>query len=176
MEGSHVVQNVYDSLDIHVGQCYSVLVTADQEPKQYKMVASTRFTKKVLSATALITYSNGNGPASPELPPAPEGWAWSLNQFRSFRWNLTASAARPNPQGSYHYGQINITRTIKLVNTVSRANGKLRYGINGVSHVDNETPLKLAEYFGVADKVSSTTSSPMSPRQPLVTSPWLQCH
>ena len=153
MEGSHVVQNVYDSLDIHVGQCYSVLVTADQEPKQYKMVASTRFTKKVLSATALITYSNGNGPASPELPPAPEGWAWSLNQFRSFRWNLTASAARPNPQGSYHYGQINITRTIKLVNTVSRANGKLRYGINGVSHVDNETPLKLAEYFGVADKV-----------------------
>ncbi|MBF6085340.1 hypothetical protein IU485_28710 [Nocardia cyriacigeorgica] len=34
---------------------------------------------------------------------------------RSFRWNLTASAARPNPQGSYHYGQINITRTIMVL-------------------------------------------------------------
>ncbi|KAG4906394.1 hypothetical protein JHK84_054904 [Glycine max] len=152
-EGSHVVQNNYDSLDVHVGQCYTVLVTADQEPKDYFMVASTRFTKKVLTATRVIRYSNGVGPASGGLPPAPQGWAWSINQFRSFRWNLTASAARPNPQGSYHYGQINITRTIKLVNTVSRANGKLRYGLNGVSHVDTQTPLKLAEYYGVADKV-----------------------
>ncbi|MCI09193.1 L-ascorbate oxidase-like protein, partial [Trifolium medium] len=31
--------------------------------------------------------------------------------------------------------------------------GKLRYALNGVSHVDPETPLKLAEYYGVADKV-----------------------
>merc|ERR1712226_1299449 len=65
----------------------------------------------------------------------------------------TASAARPNPQGSYHYGSINITRTIKLVNSPSRAGGKLRYAINGVSHTDTETPLKLTEYYGIADKV-----------------------
>ncbi|QCE14905.1 L-ascorbate oxidase [Vigna unguiculata] len=76
-----------------------------------------------------------------------------LSQFRSFRWNLTASAARPNPQGFYHYGQINITRTLKFVNTVSKDNGKLRYAINGVSHVESETPLKLVEYFGIGDKV-----------------------
>ncbi|MDK0841524.1 multicopper oxidase domain-containing protein, partial [Clostridium perfringens] len=153
MEGSHIVQNDYDSLDVHVGQCYSVLVTADKEPKDYYAVASTRFTKQVITATGIIRYTNGKGPASPELPPAPEGWAWSLNQFRSFRWNLTASAARPNPQGSYHYGQINITRTIKLVNSATKLNGKLRYAINGVSHLNSETPLKLAEYFGAADKV-----------------------
>jgi len=153
MEGSHTVQNAYDSLDIHVGQCFTVLVTSDKEPKDYYMVASTRFTKTVLTGKAIIRYTNGKGPASPEIPEAPVGWAWSLNQFRSFRWNLTASAARPNPQGSYHYGQINITRTIKLVNSVSSAQGKLRYALNGVSHVDSETPLKLAEYYGVADKV-----------------------
>ena len=41
MEGSHVVQNVYTSLDIHLGQCLAVLVTADKEPKDYYMVAST---------------------------------------------------------------------------------------------------------------------------------------
>ncbi|ESW35839.1 hypothetical protein PHAVU_001G269301 [Phaseolus vulgaris] len=151
-EGSHVVQNVYDSLDVHVGQCFTVLVTADKDPKDYYMVASTRFTKYDLSAKAIIHYTNSAAPASPELPPSPVGWAWSLNQFRSFRWNLTASAARPNPQGSYHYGQINITRTIKFANSVSRGQG-LRYAINGVSHVDPETPLKLAEYYGVADKV-----------------------
>ncbi|CAK8577319.1 unnamed protein product [Lathyrus sativus] len=153
MEGSHTVQNSYDSLDVHLGQCFGVLVTADKDPKDYYMVASTRFTKYHLTGKGIIRYTNGKGPASPELPAAPEGWAWSLNQFRSFRWNLTASAARPNPQGSYHYGQINITRTVKLINSVSRDNEKLRYAINGVSHVDTETPLKLAEYFGIADKV-----------------------
>ncbi|KAK9274130.1 hypothetical protein L1049_018944 [Liquidambar formosana] len=154
MEGSHTVQNVYNSLDVHVGQCYSVLVTANQAPKDYYMVASSRFTKSILTTTAIIRYANSKGaPASSVLPEAPVGWAWSLNQFRSFRWNLTASAARPNPQGSYHYGSINITRTIKIVNSVSRVDGKLRYAINGVSHTDSATPLKLAEYYGVADKV-----------------------
>ncbi|XP_056166007.1 L-ascorbate oxidase homolog isoform X2 [Syzygium oleosum] len=164
MEGSHTVQNTYDSLDVHVGQCYSVLVTADKDPRDYYMVASTRFTKSVLTATGIIRYANGNGaPASPVLPKAPEGWAWSLNQFRSFRWNLTASAARPNPQGSYHYGQINITRTIKLINSASSVGGKLRYGINGVSHVNLPTPLKLAEYYGVADKVFKYNTIPDEP-------------
>ncbi|KAI3412374.1 uncharacterized protein J3R85_017406, partial [Psidium guajava] len=153
MEGSHTVQNTYESLDVHVGQCFSVLVTADKKPKDYLMVASTRFTKTVLTTTAVIGYTNGKGPASTEIPAAPVGWAWSLNQFRSFRWNLTASAARPNPQGSYHYGQINITRTIKLVNSASKVNDKLRYGINGISHTDPETPLKLAQYYNVADRV-----------------------
>ena len=154
MEGSHTVQNTYDSLDVHVGQCFSVLVTADKEPKEYYMVASTRFTKTVLTGKGIIRYTNAKqGPPSSIIPEAPTGWAWSLNQFSSFRWNLTASAARPNPQGSYHYGKINITRTIKLVNSASRVKGKLRYAINGVSHVDPATPLKLAEYYGVANKV-----------------------
>jgi L-ascorbate oxidase len=157
MEGSHTVQNVYDSLDLHVGQCLSVLVTAKQVPKDYYFVVSSRFAQHPLSSLAIIRYVNGNDPASPELPPSPpdntKGIAWSINQFRSFRWNLTASAARPNPQGSYHYGQINITRTIKLENTRSYVDGKLRFGLNGVSHVDSETPLKLAEYFGASDKL-----------------------
>ncbi|BFG33339.1 hypothetical protein CerSpe_196130 [Prunus speciosa] len=153
MEGSHTVQNTYDSIDVHLGQCFSVLVTADKDPKDYYMVASTRFTKSVLTGKGIIRYENGKGPAAPELPKAPVGWAWSLNQFRSFRWNLTASAARPNPQGSYHYGKINITRTIKLVNSASKVDGKLRYAINGISHVDAETPLKLADYYKVYDKV-----------------------
>ncbi|KAK7362453.1 hypothetical protein VNO77_04567 [Canavalia gladiata] len=174
MEGSHTVQNIYDSLDVHVGQCFSVLVTADKEPKDYYMVASTRFTKQVLTATRVIRYANSNAPASAELPAAPEGWAWSLNQFRSFRWNLTASAARPNPQGSYHYGQINITRTIKLVNTITRGPGFLRYGLNGVSHVDFETPLKLAEYYGISDRVfkyNLISDEPASPVPDLVLAP-----
>ncbi|KAK8950239.1 hypothetical protein KSP40_PGU000005 [Platanthera guangdongensis] len=149
MDGSHTVQNVYDSLDVHAGQCFSVLVTADQTPRDYFLVASTRFQRREQSTTALIRYTGSNIPAAAELPPAPTTWAWSLNQWRSFRWNLTASAARPNPQGSYHYGQINITRTIQLASSTSVVDGKLRFSLNGISHRDATLPVKLAEYFGI---------------------------
>ncbi|MBA0795834.1 hypothetical protein Gohar_006665 [Gossypium harknessii] len=153
MEGSHTMQSMYESLDVHVGQYYSVLVMANQEPMDYYVVAPTRFTRQMVTATGIIRYTNGKGVASSKLPPPPTSWAWSLNQFRTFRWNLTASAARPNPQGSYHYGSIKITRTIKLINTAGKLNDKLRYAINGVSYVEPSTPLKLAEYYNVADKV-----------------------
>jgi len=156
IEGSHTIQNVYDSLDVHVGQCYSVLVTANQDPtRDYLMVASTRFTKKLLTATRIIGYDTPDPkqPPSAVLPAAPTDIAWSINQFRSFRWNLTASAARPNPQGSFHYGEKSVNRTVKIVNSAGIVDGKRRYAINGVSHVDPVTPVKLAEYFGVGDKV-----------------------
>ncbi|RWW12543.1 hypothetical protein BHE74_00023849 [Ensete ventricosum] len=153
MDGSHTVQNNYDSLDIHVGQCLSVLVTANQSPRDYYMVTSSRFTKYMLTATGIIRYAGSTTSPLQDIPEAPAGWAWSFNQWRSFRWNLTASAARPNPQGSYHYGNIDITRTIRLVNTIGNVDGKRRYALNGVSHQDTDTPLKLAEYYGVADKV-----------------------
>ncbi|KAG9443451.1 hypothetical protein H6P81_014791 [Aristolochia fimbriata] len=154
MDGSHTVQNVYESLDVHVGQCYSVLVAANQPAKRYYMVASSRFTKYDLTSVALLGYEGAPAEApATVLPPSPTGWAWSLNQFRSFRWNLTASAARPNPQGSYHYGGIEIRRTVKIANSADVVNGKIRYSVNGVSFVLPTTPMKLAEYFNVVDKV-----------------------
>ncbi|CAN4096156.1 unnamed protein product [Withania somnifera] len=136
MEGSHTVQNMYGLLDLHLGQCLSVLVTADQDPKDYFIVASSSFTNEPHVPTATIRYANDN------LGQAPKGWEWSLNQFNSFRWDLTASAARPNPQCSYHYGQIKY-HTYR----------KLRYAINGISHTDPQTPFNLAQYYGIEDKV-----------------------
>jgi len=64
-------------------------------------------------------------------------------------WNLTASGPRPNPQGSYHYGLITPSRTIMLANSAPYINGKLRYAVNGVSYVQADTPLKLADYFKI---------------------------
>lgn len=66
-----------------------------------------------------------------------------------FRRNLTANAARPNPQGSFHYGQINITKTIILGNSAEKINGKLYYGVNNISYVNPDTPLKLADYYNI---------------------------
>ncbi|XP_027916972.1 L-ascorbate oxidase homolog [Vigna unguiculata] len=150
IEGSHLVQNVYDTLDVHVGQSATVLVTLNQPPKDYYIVASTRFSRKIFTATAVLHYSNSNSPASGPLPSPPiHQYHWSVKQARTYRWNLTANAARPNPQGSYHYGKITPTKTIVLSNSASLINGKLRYTVNRVSYVNPDTPLKLADYFNI---------------------------
>lgn len=43
-----------------------------------------------------------------------------------FRTNLTASGPRPNPQGSYHYGMINTTKTFRLANSAGLINGQTK--------------------------------------------------
>ncbi|XP_071725066.1 L-ascorbate oxidase homolog [Rutidosis leptorrhynchoides] len=160
-EGSHPQQNMYESLDVHVGQSVSVLVTLNQTPKDYNMVVSTRFSRPVLKATAVLHYSNSRTPAS-GMPADPNyQYHGSMEQARTFRWNLTANAARPNPQGSFHYGTITPKRTIVLANSAVLINGKRRYAVNGVSYVNADTPLKLADYFNIAGVFSTNTIQDM---------------
>ncbi|KAG5596835.1 hypothetical protein H5410_038067 [Solanum commersonii] len=73
VEGTHTVQNTYDSLDIHLGQSYSVLLTADQPAQDYYIVVSTRFTSQVLTATSTLRYSNSAGSVT-----GPPSW-WTNN-------------------------------------------------------------------------------------------------
>lgn len=163
VEGSHTLQNTYAALDIHLGQTYSVLVTMDQAPQDYYIVVSSRFTPRVLMTTAILHYSNSRRGVSGPIPGGPTTQiAWSINQARSIRWNLSASGPRPNPQGSYHYGMIKISRTITLANSAPYINGKQRYAINSVSFVPADTPLKLADYFKISG-VFTLGSMPTSP-------------
>ncbi|PIA36730.1 hypothetical protein AQUCO_03300145v1 [Aquilegia coerulea] len=151
VEGSHTLQNTYSSLDVHLGQSYSVLVTADQPAQDYYIVVSSRFTDPVITSTAILHYSNSAGSVSGAPPGGPTTEIdWSLNQARSVRWNLTASGPRPNPQGSYHYGMINTTRTIRVANSAPVINGKQRYAVNSVSFIPADTPLKIADYFKIS--------------------------
>ncbi|THU46394.1 hypothetical protein C4D60_Mb09t04470 [Musa balbisiana] len=46
-------------------------------------------------------------------------------------------------------GAADVTRVLSSVGLV---NGKRRFALNGVSHVESPTQLKLAEYYGIADK------------------------
>eukprot|EP01018_Ginkgo_biloba_P018744 Gb_28564 [translate_table: standard] len=150
-EGSYTLQDYHETLDIHVGQSYSVLVTADQSPGAFYIVASSRFFEPVTAGIALLQYANSAAPASGPLPegPDPMDYDYSINQARAIRWNLTAGAARPNPQGSFHYGLINVTRTIQLQNTAPIITGKQRFAVNDVSFIYPDTPLKLADYFQI---------------------------
>lgn len=163
VEGTHTLQTTFSSLDVHVGQSYSVLFTADQSPNAYYIVVSSRFTSQILTTTGVLHYSNSKAQVSGTPPGGPTTQIdWSLNQARSIRTNLTASGPRPNPQGSYHYGLIKTSRTIRLASSAAQVNGKQRYGINSVSFVPADTPLKLADFFHIDGvfKVGSISDRP----------------
>ncbi|SPT17942.1 unnamed protein product [Triticum aestivum] len=157
VEGTHPVQNVYDSLDVHVGQSVAFLVTLDQPAMDYAVVASTRFNPadtSPLTAVGTLHYSSATSLAPGPLPAGPpEESEWSMNQARSFRWNLTASAARPNPQGSFHYGTIQTSRTLVLASSAAVVAGQRRYAVNGVSFVVPDTPLKLLDNYNIANVI-----------------------
>lgn len=63
---------------------------------------------------------------------------------------MTANAARPNPQGSYHYGKIPLSRSFVLANSAPIIAGKQRYAVNRVSYINPDTPLKLADHFNIS--------------------------
>lgn len=156
-EGSYTVQQNYTNMDIHVGQSYSFLVTMDQNANNdYYIVASARFvnatTKAKVTGVAILHYSNSQGPASGPLPDGPDeaDTYGSMNQARSIRWNVSASAARPNPQGSFRYGDITVTDVYVLLNRPAELiDGRWRTTLNGISYIAPATPLKLAQQFNV---------------------------
>ncbi|KAL5551112.1 hypothetical protein UlMin_001288 [Ulmus minor] len=155
-EGSYTVQQNYTSLDIHVGQSYSFLVTMDQNASSdYYIVASARFVNetnwKRVTGVAILHYTNSKGKAGGPLPEAPDDEfdkTFSMNQARSIRWNVSASGARPNPQGSFRYGSINVTEVYVLKNKPPvTINGKRRTTLNGISFVNPSTPIRLADQY-----------------------------
>lgn len=92
VEGSNVVQNIYDTLDVHVGQSISVLVTFDQAPKDYYIVASTRFTRTILRTVSVLHYTNSQTPVSGPLPAGPTYQVhWSMQQARTYRYCINIS-------------------------------------------------------------------------------------
>ncbi|KAF8095615.1 hypothetical protein N665_0329s0034 [Sinapis alba] len=157
-EGSYTVQQNYTNMDIHVGQSFSFLVTMDQSgSNDYYIVASTRFTKSSSSAkatgVAILHYSSSQGPASGPLPDPPIelDTSFSMNQARSIRLNVSAGAARPNPQGSFKYGQITVTDVYVIVNRPpEKIDGRLRATLNGISFLPPSTPLKLAQQYNIS--------------------------
>lgn len=68
----------------------------------------------------------------------------------SHRQNGSASGARPNPQGSFHYGSINVTDFYILRSEPPLIiDGKRRATYNGISFLNPETPFKLADAYNV---------------------------
>ncbi|KAM5555866.1 monocopper oxidase-like protein SKU5 [Rosa sericea] len=152
-EGSYTNQITLDSLDVHVGQSYSVLVTANQDEADYYMVASPKLLNNSdfssLVGIGVLHYSNSVSTVGGPLPEGPDPFDvdFSMNQARSIRWNLTAGAARPNPQGSFNVSNVTLSQTFVLESTVAQIHNLPRYVVNNVSYDTVTTPLKLADHF-----------------------------
>lgn len=89
-EGSYTSQITLDSIDVHVGQSYSLLVTADQVAGDYYMVASP----KLYNATdiskfgiGVLHYDNSSAPANGSLPSGPDPFdlQFSIDQAKTIR-------------------------------------------------------------------------------------------
>ncbi|KAK4356449.1 hypothetical protein RND71_025420 [Anisodus tanguticus] len=152
-EGSYTNQIALNSLDVYVGQSYSVLVTADQDAADYYIVATAKMANstqlKTLEVVGVLHYDNSTKPADGPLPNGPDPFDvnFSINQARSIRWNLTTGAARPNPQGSFNVSNVTLSQTFVFQNSVNYENGMMKYAINNVSYATPQTPLKLADYY-----------------------------
>lgn len=98
-EGSYTVQQNYTSMDIHVGQTYSFLVTMNQNAStDYYIVASARLVNETVwqrvTGVAILHYTNSKGKASGPLPDPPQDQydkTFSMNQARSIRCNCLYS-------------------------------------------------------------------------------------
>lgn len=90
-EGSYTSQIVLDSLDIHVGQSYSVLVTANQPEADYYMVASPKMVNAPESSNlvgvGVLHYDDSTTPVHGPLPAGPDPFDlnFSINQAKSIR-------------------------------------------------------------------------------------------
>uniref|UniRef100_A0A6N2LPE6 Plastocyanin-like domain-containing protein n=1 Tax=Salix viminalis TaxID=40686 RepID=A0A6N2LPE6_SALVM len=181
-EGSYTNQIVVDSIDVHVGQSYSVLVTADQNAADYYIVATPKMvnTTKLgnLVGVGVLHYLNSSTTATGPLPSGPDPFdvQFSVNQAKSikiceslvreFRWNLTTGAARPNPQGTFNVRNVTLSQTFILTGSRAQdANGVPCYTVNDVRYSNTDTPLKLADLmtngsgFYELDKFSTNSSS-----------------
>ncbi|WCJ19239.1 SKU5 similar 3 [Euphorbia peplus] len=153
-EGSYTNQITLDSLDVHIGQSYSVLVTADQRVSDYYIVATPKLVNsdqiEQLSAVGVLHYQDSTTNASGPLPwgPDPFDIDFSLNQAKSIRWNMSTGAARPNPQGSFNVKNVTLSQTFLLKGSEAEIDGQPFYTVNDVSYITGNTPLKLADYLG----------------------------
>ncbi|CAM8933403.1 unnamed protein product [Rhodiola kirilowii] len=157
-EGTYTQQQSYNDFDIHVGQSYSFLVSMNQNiTRDFYVVASAILVNgsawERVAGVAILHYSNSRGPAFGPLPPGPDDTFFkerSMNQATTVRLNVSASGARPNPQGSFHYGQINVTHFYLIESRPAVAiNRSIRATLNGISFKNPSLPIRLADLNNV---------------------------
>ncbi|KAI8008016.1 Monocopper oxidase-like protein SKU5 [Camellia lanceoleosa] len=166
-EGSYTNQITLDSLDVHVGQSYSVLVTANQEAADYYIVASPKLSNATdnssLVGRAVLHYDNSTTTPNGPLPKGPDPFDldFSLNQAKSIR------CRRIGPQGTVNVSNVTLSHTFIPQGSTININGVPRYTLNNVSYTTPDTPLKLADNFINGSDVYNLDEFPVNSSNPV---------
>ncbi|KAL8193155.1 hypothetical protein R6Q57_027059 [Mikania cordata] len=174
-EGSYTSQIMLDSIDIHVGQSYSVLITTNQPEADYYIVANPKMVNTSESSSlvgvGVLHYEESTTPVQGPLPVGPDPFDvnFSVNQAKSIRWNLTAGAARPNPQGTFNVSNVTLSQTFILQGSLAEINRVVRYTVNNVSYHVPNTALKLADYYQNGTGTYQLDAYPANSSYPIAT-------
>ncbi|KAL5142311.1 Monocopper oxidase-like protein SKU5 [Glycine soja] len=99
-EGSYVNQIELESLDVHVGQSYSVLVTANQNAVDYYIVASPKLSNatnnNTLVGVVVLHYDNSTAPANGSLPSGPDPFDLQFSINQAVKISASGSPAVPS--------------------------------------------------------------------------------
>lgn len=146
-DGHYVKPFVVKNLNIYSGETYSVLIKADQDPNRNYWLASNVVSRKpgTTTGTAVLSYSGGR--SSPRRPPPtapPTGPAWNDTAYR-----LQQSVATVAHPAHIEAPPPVADRTILLLNTQNKIDGRIRWALNNVSFVLPHTPYLVAMKRGL---------------------------
>ncbi|TVT99795.1 hypothetical protein EJB05_54796, partial [Eragrostis curvula] len=146
-DGHYVKPFVVKNLNIYSGETYSVLIKADQDPNRNYWLASNVVSRKPGTATGTAILSYYGGRSSPRRPPPttpPTGPAWNDTAYRFNQSVATvahpAHAVPPPPRAD---------RTILLLNTQNKIDGRIKWALNNVSFELPHTPYLVAMTRGL---------------------------
>ncbi|GER47600.1 ascorbate oxidase [Striga asiatica] len=144
-DGHYVNPFVVKNLFIYSGETYSVLVTADQNPsRNYWATAKivSRNSSTPAGLAVLNYYPNHPRRAPPTSPPVGPAW----NDVGPRLAQSVATRAHP---AHVHAPPRAADRTIVMLNTQNRVDGRVRWSVNNVSFNLPHTPYLIAYRQGL---------------------------
>ncbi|KAF7065318.1 hypothetical protein CFC21_071436 [Triticum aestivum] len=146
-DGHYVKPFVVKNLNIYSGETYSVLIKADQDPNRNYWLASNVVSRKPGTPTGTAVLSYYGGRSSPRAPPPtapPAGPAWNDSAYRIGQ--SLATVAHPEHA---HPPPPRADRTILLLNSQNKIDGRIKWAINNVSFTLPHTPYLVALKHGL---------------------------
>ncbi|PAN12114.1 hypothetical protein PAHAL_2G243700 [Panicum hallii] len=144
-DGHYVKPFIVDSLSIYSGETYSVLIKADhQDPTRNYWLTSNVVSRQPGTPTGTAVLSYLGAPRGPPPTPPPAGRAWNDTMYRFQQSVATvahpAHVEPPPPRAD---------RTILLLNTQNKIDGRIKWALNNVSFTLPHTPYLVAMKNGL---------------------------
>lgn len=152
-DGHYVNPFVVRNLNVYSGETYSVLFTADRDASRNYWMAVHVVSRRpgTPPGTAVLNYyPNHPRRTPPTVPPA--GPLWNDTNYR-VQQSIALSRSHPD---YIHPPPATSDRTILLLNTQNRVEGRTRWSLNGVSHDLPHTPYLIALREGLRHAFDQT--------------------